>query len=73
MCLPRRGPHGDVPFVRGAWFGGRVWARARRRLRRTGHGVVTPTLTGVGERVHLAAPAVGMRTHIRDGLGVLEH
>ncbi len=37
-----------------------------------GHERFTPTYTGLGERVHLARPEVGLETHIADVLGVLE-
>ena len=33
----------------------------------------TPTLTGVGERAHLASPDVRLETHIADVVGVLEY
>ena len=33
----------------------------------------TPTCTGLGERAHLAAPEVGLDTHIADMLAVLEY
>jgi pimeloyl-ACP methyl ester carboxylesterase len=43
------------------------------RLRKSGHDVFTPTLTGVGERVHLASPQIDLDTHIQDILGILEY
>lgn len=53
-------------IVHGAWTGGWSWARVRSRLRAAGHEVFTPTLTGLGERVHLARPEVDLTTHITD-------
>jgi pimeloyl-ACP methyl ester carboxylesterase len=41
-------------------------------LAAAGHQLVTPTYTGVGERVHLANPEVDLETHIADMLGVLQ-
>jgi pimeloyl-ACP methyl ester carboxylesterase len=38
----------------------------RRRLTAAGHEVFTPSLTGIGERVHLASPLVNLGTHVRD-------
>src|SRR5262245_57213749 len=38
----------------------------------SGHQLVTPTYTGLGERRHLSAPTVTLNTHIDDVLGVLE-
>ena len=40
-------------------------------LRVQGHIVFTPTLTGMGERVHLG-PDVGLATHVQDVAAVLE-
>jgi pimeloyl-ACP methyl ester carboxylesterase len=42
-------------------------------LRRAGHDVYTPTLTGFGERVHLATPETNLSTHIRDIVNVIEY
>jgi pimeloyl-ACP methyl ester carboxylesterase len=42
------------------------------RLRAAGHEVFAPTLTGLGERAHLLAPAIDLDTHAADVLGVLE-
>ena len=36
--------------VPGAWHGGWCWRRVADILERQGHKVVTPTLTGLGER-----------------------
>jgi pimeloyl-ACP methyl ester carboxylesterase len=41
-----------------------------RRAR--GHDVYTPTLTGLGERVHLATPQVDLSTHVTDVINVIE-
>jgi pimeloyl-ACP methyl ester carboxylesterase len=35
--------------------------------------VYAPTLTGLGERAHLAHPMVGLETHIQDVVNVLEY
>jgi pimeloyl-ACP methyl ester carboxylesterase len=58
-------------LVHGAWHGGWCWGRVARLLRQRGHAVFTPTLTGLGERAHLAGPQVDLETHIADVLGVL--
>ena len=62
----------NIVLVHGAWHGGWGWKRLAPLLRRAGHSVFTPTMTGLGERAHLAGPAVDLETHIRDVLGVLE-
>jgi pimeloyl-ACP methyl ester carboxylesterase len=38
----------------------------RRLLQQAGHQVFTPSLTGLGERAHLATPQVNLSTHIQD-------
>jgi pimeloyl-ACP methyl ester carboxylesterase len=43
-----------------------VFRRVRPLLRAAGHDVFTPSLTGIGERVHLASPQVTLSTHVRD-------
>ena len=40
-------------------------------MRAAGHAVYTPTLTGLGERVHLAHAAVDLDTHITDIVNLL--
>ena len=42
-------------------------------LRAAGQRLVTPTLTGLGERAHLSTPEVGLDTHIEDLLAVLHY
>ena len=59
-------------LIPGAWLGGWVWRDVTPRLRAAGHDVYTPTLTGLGERSHLARPDVDLGTHIQDVVNVLE-
>jgi pimeloyl-ACP methyl ester carboxylesterase len=60
-------------LVQGAWVGSWYWKKLTPLLRAAGHDVFTPSLTGLGERAHLAVPAVGLETHIEDVLGVLTY
>ncbi|GAA3698323.1 alpha/beta fold hydrolase [Nonomuraea antimicrobica] len=60
-------------LVHGAWHGGWCWRHVASRLRQAGHEVHTPTLTGLGERAHLANREIGLRTHVDDLLGVLTY
>lgn len=60
-------------LVHGAWSGGWWMSRLARALRRRGAEVFTPTLTGLGEREHLASPDIGLSTHIQDVLAVLRY
>jgi pimeloyl-ACP methyl ester carboxylesterase len=53
-------------IVHGAWGGGWDWRAVDSLLTRRGHKVVRVTLTGLGERHHLASPNVGLYTHIDD-------
>lgn len=53
-------------LVHGAWGGAHGFRHVRRMLSAAGHAVFTPSLTGIGERVHLASPQVGLSTHVAD-------
>jgi ribulose-5-phosphate 4-epimerase/fuculose-1-phosphate aldolase/pimeloyl-ACP methyl ester carboxylesterase len=53
-------------LVHGAWGGSYGWRKVRPLLQSAGHTVFTPSLTGLGERVHLASPQVNLSTHIQD-------
>ncbi len=53
-------------LVHGAWSGAHGFRHVRRGLQQAGHEVFTPSLTGLGERVHLLSPQVSLSTHIRD-------
>jgi pimeloyl-ACP methyl ester carboxylesterase len=59
-------------IVHGAWSGAHAWRWIRPLLRDAGHDVFTPSLTGLGERAHLATPQIDLETHVRDVVGVLE-
>jgi pimeloyl-ACP methyl ester carboxylesterase len=58
-------------IVHGAWSGAHAWRWVRPLLRAGGHEVVTPSLTGLGERSHLARPEVGLATHVDDVVATL--
>lgn len=59
--------------VHGGWDGAWAWRAVARGLRAGGHEIFTTTLTGSGERVHLAAPSVSLSTHIEDVVNVLRY
>jgi pimeloyl-ACP methyl ester carboxylesterase len=59
-------------LVHGAWHGGWCWRRVRAALEANGAHVHTPTLTGLGERAHLASRDIGLETHVADVVGVIE-
>jgi pimeloyl-ACP methyl ester carboxylesterase len=58
-------------LVNGAWAGSLLWRPNARALRRAGHEVYSPTLTGIGERKHLLNRSINLSTHINDVLGVI--
>jgi pimeloyl-ACP methyl ester carboxylesterase len=60
-------------LVHPAWFGGWCWKKVSPLLHARGHAVHTPTLTGLGERVHLARPEVGLDTHVDDVVNLLTY
>ena len=58
-------------LVHGAWHGGWCWRDVAGSLRAAGHQVLTPTLTGLGERASELRPDVGLRTHVDDVVELL--
>ena len=60
-------------LVGGAWLGGWCWQPIARRLRKEGHDAYPATLTGLGERAHLASPEVNLETHITDVVNLIEY
>jgi len=60
-------------LVHPAWHGAWFWKKVVPHLRKHGSLVVTPTLTGLGERSHLARPEIGLATHVADVVNVLQY
>jgi len=58
-------------LVPGACCGGWSWKKLALLLRAAGHDVHTPTLTGLGERVHLTGPGINRAIHVADVVNVL--
>lgn len=58
-------------IVHGAWGGGWQWKKVDELLSARGHKVYRPTLTGLGERVHLAHAGINLSTHVDDVANVL--
>ena len=56
----------SVVIVHGAWGGGWAFREVDSILTSNGYPVYRPTLTGLGEREHLAGPGVNLGTHIED-------
>jgi pimeloyl-ACP methyl ester carboxylesterase len=55
-----------IVIVHGAWGGSWAFRKVEALLRDKGFNVYRPQLTGLGERVHLAKPDVGLSTHVDD-------
>lgn len=62
-----------IVLVHGAWHGGWCWKRVLPLVRDAGHEVLTPTLTGLGDRAHLISPLVGLGTHVDDVVACLDY
>ena len=58
-------------IVHGAWGGSWAFRRVEAMLREKGCIVYRPSLTGQGERVHLASSAVNLSMHIDDVVNVI--
>lgn len=59
-------------LVPGAWLGAWAWKNVVPPLEKEGHSAYPVTLTGMGERVHLASADTGMETAIQDVLNVIK-
>ena len=59
-------------LVPGQWTGAFVWHLVTPLLRDAGHDVYPVTCTGLGDRVHLANPAIDLDTHITDVVNAIE-
>jgi pimeloyl-ACP methyl ester carboxylesterase len=55
-----------IVIVHGAWGGAWAFKKVESLLREKGYDVYRPQLTGLGERVHLSRPDIGLSTHIDD-------
>jgi pimeloyl-ACP methyl ester carboxylesterase len=55
-----------IVIVHGAWGGSWAFRKVEALLREKGFDVYRPQLTGLGERVHLSRPDIGLSTHIDD-------
>lgn len=59
-------PKPVIVFVHGAWGGGWQFKKVQLLLEARGWQVYRPTLTGLGERSHLASTDISLATHIED-------
>ncbi len=63
----------EFVLVPGAWLGAWCWRDVVPVLEDGGHAAYPVTLTGMGERAHLATRDVGMETAIQDVLNVIKY
>lgn len=61
----------SIVLVPGAWLGGWTWKKVTPLLEKEGSDVYPVTLTGMGERVHLASKGIGIETAIQDVLNTI--
>jgi len=59
-------------LVHGGWRGGWIWKRVAQQLRREGHDVYAPTLSGLADRNHLLSGAINLSTHIQEIVNLIQ-
>jgi len=59
-------------LVPGGWLGGWIWKKVIPLLEERGHRAQAVTLTGMGERIHVASRDLGVEPAIQDVLNVIE-
>ncbi|MGW2401696.1 alpha/beta fold hydrolase [Kitasatospora sp. NPDC001664] len=60
-------------LVSGPFTGGWIWRETAELLRRAGAQAHPLTLTGLGERRHLAGPGTDLETHVEDVVQQIDH
>jgi pimeloyl-ACP methyl ester carboxylesterase len=60
-------------LIPGAWLGSWAWKDVTSSLEKKGQAAYPVTLTGMGDRVHLATKDVGMETAIQDVMNVIKY
>ena len=63
----------NIVLVPGAWLGAWAWRDVIPLLEGEGHSAYPVTLTGMGERVHLATKDTGMETATQDVINVVRY
>jgi pimeloyl-ACP methyl ester carboxylesterase len=69
---PAPKPKFTFVIVHGAWAGGWEHKKLAEALEADGHKVYRVTLTGQGDRSHLASPDIGLSVHIQDVVNFIE-
>lgn len=60
-------------LVPGFWLGGWAWREVENILREKGREAYSVTLTGLGDRVHLASADVNLETHVADVVNAIKY
>ena len=60
-------------LVHGAWSGAFRWKAVRPLLWAAGNEAYSPSLTGLGDRAHLASPETSLETHIDDVVNLIKY
>jgi pimeloyl-ACP methyl ester carboxylesterase len=60
-------------LVPGFWLGAWAWRSTAAELRRHGHDVYPISLTGLGERAHLAGPDTDLDVHVTDVVNLVRY
>jgi pimeloyl-ACP methyl ester carboxylesterase len=68
-----QGKRATFVLVHGSNAGAWVWRKVIPFLRAAGHDVYATTATGMGDRIHLADPAINLDVYITDVVNVLEY
>jgi pimeloyl-ACP methyl ester carboxylesterase len=68
---PAQAAKPTIVIVHGAWGGSWAFRKVEALLRAKGFNVYRPQLTGLGERVHLSSPDIGLTTHIDDVVNMI--
>ena len=63
----------NIVLVPGAWLGAWVWKKIVPPLEKQGYNIYPVTLTGMGDRKHLASDRLGMETAIQDVINAIEY
>lgn len=72
VCFGQTNKQRVFLFVHGAWGGGWEYRKVDSILTAKGDIVFRPTLTGLGERSHLANTEINLTTHINDIVNVIK-
>ena len=59
-------------LIHGAWHGGWAFRHVAPMLRKAGHEVFAPSLTGLGDRAHLATREIDLEVHVQDVVSLIE-